>query len=105
MKLLALGAAVQANILERGVSNMLLLDVTPLSLGIETYGGAVAQSDPAQLNDFPQRSGDVHNGRGTTRRVSDIHVLQGERELAKDCRLPRAFQFESGRPRPPACRV
>src|SRR5262249_38560337 len=49
-EVVALGAAVQANILDRGVKNMLLLDVTPLSLGIETYGGAVAKTLPRHFH-------------------------------------------------------
>jgi len=55
------GAAVQANILDRGVNNMLLLDVTPLSLGIETYGGAVAKNHSSQLHDSRERAGAVHH--------------------------------------------
>jgi molecular chaperone DnaK len=84
-EVVALGAAVQASILERGVSNMLLLDVTPLSLGIETYGGAVAKIIPRNST-IPASAQELYTTGVDNQTGIDIHVLQGERELAKDCR-------------------
>jgi molecular chaperone DnaK (HSP70) len=86
----ALGAAVQANILERGVSNMLLLDVTPLSLGIETYGGAVSKIIPRNST-IPASAQEQYTTGVDNQTGIDIHVLQGERELAKDCRSLARF--------------
>jgi molecular chaperone DnaK len=96
-EVVALGAAVQANILEHGVSNMLLLDVTPLSLGIETYGGTaskiISRNSPIPASAQEQYTTGVDNQTGI-----DIHVLQGERELAKDCRSLARFTLKT----PPA---
>jgi molecular chaperone DnaK len=96
-EVVALGAAVQANILDRGVTNMLLLDVTPLSLGIETYGGAVAKIIPRNST-IPASAQELYTTGVDNQTGIEIHVLQGERELAKDCRSLARFTLKT----PPA---
>ncbi len=89
-EVVALGAAVQANILDQGVKTMLLLDVTPLSLGIETYGGAVAKIIPRNST-IPASAQELYTTGVDNQTGIDIHVLQGERELARDCRSLARF--------------
>ncbi len=79
----ALGAAIQAEILSGGFKNVLLLDVTPLSLGIETFGGLMNVIIPRNTT-IPVKAGELFTTAVDNQRDMLIHVLQGERERAKD---------------------
>ena len=79
----ALGAAIQAEILSGGYKNVLLLDVTPLSLGIETFGGLMNVLIPRNTT-IPVKAGELFTTAMDQQRSMLIHVLQGERERAKD---------------------
>jgi molecular chaperone DnaK len=79
----ALGATIQAGILDGGVQNMVLLDVTPLSLGIETFGGLMNVIIPRNTT-IPTKAGELFTTAVDHQKSMKIQVLQGERELARD---------------------
>jgi molecular chaperone DnaK len=79
----ALGAAIQAEILSGGFKNVLLLDVTPLSLGVETFGGLMNVLIPRNST-IPVKAGELFTTAMDHQRSMLIHVLQGERERARD---------------------
>ncbi len=91
-EVVAVGAAVQAGVLGGEVKDLLLLDVTPLTLGIETLGGVSTSLIPRNTT-IPTRKSDVFSTAADGQTSVEIHVLQGERPLAKDNRTLGRFHL------------
>ncbi len=89
-EVVALGAAVQAGVLSGDVKDVLLLDVTPLTLGIETLGGVTTKLIERNTT-IPTRKSQVFSTAADSQTSVEIHVLQGEREMAKDNRTLARF--------------
>jgi molecular chaperone DnaK len=98
-EVVALGAAVQAAIIKGDVKDVLLLDVTPLSLGLETQGGVMTKVIERNTT-IPARRTEVFSTAEDNQEAVDVVVLQGERERASDNRTLARFRLENIRPAP-----
>ncbi|MGQ9780011.1 MAG: molecular chaperone DnaK [Bacillota bacterium] len=98
-EVVAIGAAIQAGVLTGEVRDVVLLDVTPLSLGVETLGGVMHKLIPRNTT-IPVRKSEIFSTAEDNQTAVDIHVLQGERELARDNRTLGHFRLEGIRPAP-----
>jgi molecular chaperone DnaK len=91
-EVVAVGAAIQAGVLAGEVKDLLLLDVTPLSLGIETLGGVMTTLIPRNTT-IPTRKSEIFSTAADSQTSVEVHVLQGERPLARDNRTLGRFQL------------
>ena len=98
-EVVAVGAAIQAGVLKGDVKDVLLLDVTPLSLGVETMGGVMTRLIERNTT-IPSRKSEVFSTAEDNQPAVDIHVLQGERELARDNKSLGHFRLEGIAPAP-----
>ncbi len=98
-EVVAIGAAIQAGVLAGEVKDVLLLDVTPLSLGVETLGGVMTVLIPRNTT-IPTRKTEIFSTAEDNQTAVDINVLQGERPMAKDNKLLGTFRLDGIPPAP-----
>ncbi len=98
-EVVAVGAAVQAGVLGGEVSDLLLLDVTPLSLGLETLGGVMTVQIPRNTT-IPTKKTEVFSTAADSQTAVDIHILQGERQMAHDNKTLGNFRLDGIPPAP-----
>ena len=98
-EVVAVGAAVQAGVLGGEVSDLLLLDVTPLSLGLETLGGVMTVQIPRNTT-IPTKKTEIFSTAADSQTAVDIHILQGERQMARDNKTLGNFRLDGIPPAP-----
>ncbi len=98
-EVVAVGAAIQGGVLAGDVKDVLLLDVTPLSLGIETYGGVMTKLIESNTT-IPTRKSEVFSTASDNQPSVEIHVLQGERPMARDNKTIGRFHLDGITPAP-----
>jgi len=98
-EVVAIGAAIQAGVLKGDVKDVLLLDVTPLSLGVETLGGVMTKLIERNTT-IPTRKSEIFSTADDNQPAVEVHVLQGEREMARDNKSLGHFRLEGIAPAP-----